>query len=252
MTSQRWQQLLAGEVAKHYRSAGKFAYHFAKNKVRYDSLSRDVFAAGLNIDSHEAEVDLLDLGAGQGLLAMAMLTAQRLHAQGQWPQVWVAKKHLPLRVLSCHGIEYSAANVARAQSAFAELDPQHLRLSCVQGNIVNAPYPTAKTIALIDVLHYLNYAEQEQVLLRVRSVIAPQGQLLLRVGDAEARQSNRISQQIDRVVSRWRGTDNGEICCRGLSQWLLLLKKLGFVPRITSSVRSTFFSNVMIVAELPQ
>ena len=145
---------------------------------------------------------------------MALLTAQHL-------QVQAAENYVTLRVTSSHSIEYSAANVARAQSAFAELDPQQLRLHCVQGNIVDAPYPTAKIIALIDVLHYLNYEAQEQVLLRVRSTLSPQGRLLLRIGDADARQSNRISQQIDRVVSRWRGADNGEICCRGLTQMLL-------------------------------
>ncbi len=123
-------------------------------------------------------------------------------------------------------------------------------MKCVQGNIIEAPYPTAKIIALIDVLHYLNYEQQEQVLMRARSALAGQGKLLLRIGDAEVRQSNRISRAIDLVVSRWRGVDSGRIYCRGLSQWMQLLKSLGFVPRVTSNATSMFYSNAMIVAEL--
>jgi SAM-dependent methyltransferase len=236
----QWQQHLANDIAQHYRGAGKFAYHFAKNKVRFDPLFLDVFRAGLNIDGNEADVDLLDLGCGQGLLGMALVVQQM---------------HESPRIGSYLGIEYSAANVARAQSAFASMasltsfDSRCHQMKCVQGNIIDVPYPSAKIIALIDVLHYLNYEQQEQVLMRARSALAGQGKLLLRIGDAEMRQSNRISRMIDLVVSRWRGVDSGRIYCRGLQQWMQLLESLGFVSRVISSASSMFYSNVMIVAE---
>jgi SAM-dependent methyltransferase len=253
-TLRQRQQLLASEVGQHYRDAGKFAYHFARNKIRFDPLLPDIFRADfakdMNPGKAERVIDLLDLGCGQGLLAIALEVAQRLQAQGQWPAQPDSAAWMPLQLASYLGIEYSAANVARARSAFIAIDPQCHRLQCVQGNIVDAPYPFAKIIALIDVLHYLNYQQQEQVLVRARSALAGQGQLLLRVGNAEARQSNRLSQRIDRMVSLWRGADSGRIYCRGLSQWMLLLESLGFVARVTSSASSMFYSNVMIVAEL--
>jgi SAM-dependent methyltransferase len=234
----RWQQHLANDIAQHYRGAGKLAYYFAKNKVRFDPLFLDIFRADLDIKQFEADVDLLDLGCGQGLLGMA-LVVQQMHSSPQ--------------IASYLGIEYSAANVARAQSAFASMalvSPRCHQMKCVQGNIIDAPYPSAKIIALIDVLHYLNYEQQEQVLMRARSALAGQGKLLLRIGDAGVLQSNRTSRVIDLVVSRWRGVDSDQIYCRGLQQWMQLLKSLGFVPRVTSSVTSMFYSNVMIVAEL--
>ena len=120
------------------------------------------------------------------------------------------------------------------------MDPSRNRLKCVQGNILDVPYPAVKTIALIDVLHYLSYQQQEQVLVRARSALFAQGKLLLRVGNAEVPQSNRVSQAIDRMVSRWRGADSGQIYCRGLSQWILLFKSLGFIPRVTSRATSIF------------
>lgn len=246
----QWQQLLANGVSQHYRAAGKFAYHFAKSKIKHDPLFRDIFCTGLGADELGADIDLFDLGCGQGLLATALVVAQQLQALGRWPVLPSSAGGKPLRLNSCQGIEYSAAIVARAQTAFAAIDPSRNRLKCVQGNILDAPYPAVKTIALIDVLHYFNYPQQEQVLVRARSALLAQGKLLLRVGNAEVPQSNWVSQAIDRMVSRWRGADSGQLYCRGLSQWMLLLKSLGFIPRVTSRATNMFFSNVMIVAEL--
>lgn len=247
----QWQQLLANDVAQHYRAAGRFAYHFAKSKVKHDPLFHDIFCPGLGADELGVDIDLLDLGSGQGFLATALVVAQQLQALGRWPALPGSTGGKPLRLNSYLGIEYSAANVARAQTAFAAIDPSCNRLECVQGNILDVPYPSVKTIALIDVLHYLNYPQQEQVLVRARSALLAQGKLLLRVGNAEVSQSNWVSQAIDRMVSRWRGADSGQLYCRGLSQWMLLLKSLGFIPRVTSRATNMFFSNVMIVAELP-
>lgn len=251
---QQWHKQLAGEVGKTYRAAGSFACHFAKNKIRYDPFFSDFFQAGLALktitDDPVVSTDLLDLGCGQGLLAMVLVAAQRLQTQGKWPQQRGNTGFASPRMLSYTGIEYTAANVARATSAFSTVDPTLHHLQCIQGNIVDAPFPAAKIITLIDVLHYLSFQEQEKVLTRVRSALTQGGRLVLRVGDAEARQGNRVSQRIDRIVSRWRGADSGKISCRGLSQWVSVLESSGFTPRVTSIATSMFYSNVLIVAEL--
>jgi SAM-dependent methyltransferase len=59
-----------------YRAAGRFAWHFARGKLRGDPVFAALLAQGLLA----GRARVLDLGCGQGLLAAWLLAARALEA----------------------------------------------------------------------------------------------------------------------------------------------------------------------------
>jgi hypothetical protein len=103
---------------------------------------------------------------------------------------------------------------------------------------------------ILDVLHYIDIAEQNRVLERVRAALAPQGRLLLRVGDASARRGFRFSQWVDAVVTFVRGHRVTPTFGRPLAAWIVKLEALGFHVQAVPMSEGTPFANVLLIAEL--
>ena len=74
--------------------------------------------------------------------------------------------------------------------------------------------------------------------------------LLLRVGDAASRRGYRISQWVDRTVTRVRGHRVAPTWGRPLAEWMALLQRQGFAVRSLPMSRGTPFANVLLVADL--
>ena len=105
---------LLNSASAYYRRAGHFAWHFARGKLKGDPVFRAILEHGLLAD----RARLLDLGAGQGLLAAWLLAARSCQASeqdGAWPAHWPAPPELQTYL----GIEINAQEVRRAQRAFA-------------------------------------------------------------------------------------------------------------------------------------
>jgi hypothetical protein len=100
---------LLDAACQPYRSAGRFAYHFARGKLKRDP----VYAAILSMGLLQGRSRILDLGCGQGLLAAWLHAAQRCQAGGSWPESWPAA---PTSV-STLGIELMPRDVQRARCA---------------------------------------------------------------------------------------------------------------------------------------
>jgi SAM-dependent methyltransferase len=225
-----------------YRPSGRFALHFARSKLRYDPAYRMILAHGLL--SGPARV--LDLGCGQGLLAAWLLAARACYTQGNggWPRAWPA----PPALEAYRGIDINMREVARARRAFAAA--AGFAVSIEHGDIGSAAYAPADAVVLLDVLHYLNRATQEQVLRGVRTALAPRGLLLLRIGDAQGGLGHRVGNAIDHTVAllrrgRWVG-----LACRALSDWEQLLERCGFSPRAVPLPGNRSFANVLFRAQL--
>jgi hypothetical protein len=75
---------LIERASEPYRRAGGFAYHFARGKLRYDPVFREILELGL-LRGHPR---ILDLGCGQGLLAAWLWAAARAYESGAWPRFW--------------------------------------------------------------------------------------------------------------------------------------------------------------------
>lgn len=234
--------LLIDSASAYYRAAGRFAWHFARAKLRADPAYRLILEQGLLADcSH-----LLDLGAGQGLLAAWLLAARSAHADGRaraWPAHWPA----PPLIKSYTGIEINPREVHRARCAFALAQAAEVRM--LHADIRDADYGRPDGIALLDVLHYNDFSAQERILGRARAALRPGGVLLVRIGDAAGGHAFTFSKALDQGVALLRRGRWMPLHCRTLGNWQSLLAALGFSTRTVAVSRGTTFMNTMLIGE---
>jgi len=227
-------QRLCERAAQRYRAAGRFAWHFARGKLRGDPVFVTLLARGLV----PAGARVLDLGCGQGLLAAWLDAAAASHREAQWCVDWPP----PPQRWQYRGIERAPAEVRRAIVALGD----SARLKA--GDLRNSEFGSADVVVIMDVLHYMNFPEQERVLRRVRAAVSPAGLLLLRIGDAGGGLSFRVSNWVDRAVLLLRGRGWARLYCRPLRAWLELLAELGFNVISIPMSTETSFANVLLVA----
>jgi SAM-dependent methyltransferase len=226
--------MLLACAAGPYRPAGRFAYHFARGKLRYDP----VFLAILQLGVLRGQPRILDLGCGQGLLAAWLHAASRCYEDGLWPGRWPPPPH----PRSIRGIELMERDVARARRGLGQI------CEVVQADIREAPFGSADAVVILDVLHYMAEASQRDVLLRARAALPVGGVLLLRVGDADAGLRFRITRWSDRLILLFRGHGLLPLYCRGLGRWRKLLQECGFESRAEPMSQGTPFANVLLIA----
>ncbi len=231
---------LLDQATAPYRPLGPFPWHFARGKLSGDPAFAGLLQRGL-IPAHAR---LLDIGCGQGLLAslLGSLTGQSA-AERAWPAHWATAP----QGVQVHGIELMPRDVERARTALAHLGE---RVRFTLGNMCTADFGQADVAVILDVLHYVDYAAQEDVLRRVRAALAPGGTLLLRVGDASAGLPFRISNWVDAVVTFVRGHRLTRLYCRPLGEWQALLVQLGFRVESIPMHQGTPFANILLVARL--
>ena len=228
-----WQALVA-EASEPYRRAGRFAWRFARGKLGMDPVFRHLLEHGLI----PQQARVLDIGCGQGLLASLLRACESGEVLRRWPSNWAAAP-LAARVT---GIELMERDVRRARAALGDA----AQFECA--DMRRAAFPAVDAAVILDVLHYVSIAEQNDVLRRVRESLSPGGVLLLRVGDAGARTGFLISQCVDAVVTWCRGHRRPPQFGRTLSEWTDQLEQLGFAVRVQPMSRGTPFANVLLVA----
>lgn len=229
-----WRRLLDSASAP-YRSAGRFAWHFARGKLGMDPVFRHLLGAGLI----PPQARVLDIGCGQGLLASLLQSCGQAHHAGDWPADWPAAP-AGARVT---GIELMARDVDRARAALGEA------ATFVCGDMCRTDFPASDAVVILDVLHYVPIDEQDRVLARVHAALSPGGRLLLRVGDAAERRGFAVSQWVDHVVTRVRGHSVPPTYGRPLADWITRLQTLGFTVEPRPMSQGTPFANVLLVAQ---
>jgi len=230
-----WPALLDA-ASEPYRRAGPVARHFARGKLGHDPVFQQLLRQGLIAP----RARVLDIGCGQGLLASLLRACTLLAQQGCWPSQWAvapAATHVT-------GIDLQQRDIARAWASLGDV------AEFVCGDMRQVPFPEADTVVLLDVLHYINVTEQNEVLARVRRALHPQGTLLLRVGDATARLGFRFSQWVDTAVAWARTRRVVPLSGRPLAAWVAQLESLGFEVRSQPMSQGTLFSNVLLVAKV--
>lgn len=228
-------RLLISQVTARYHAAGHIAWKWAQGKLRGDPVFVGVLRHGLIRDGET----VLDLGCGQGLLAAWLLDADQQYAIGNWDNSPITP---PCR-LTLRGIELFPADVERAHIALGE------RADIRCGDICTEDFGQADVIVVLDVLHYIDYSAQEDVLRRVFTALRPGGRLLLRVGDADAGWAFRWGNWIDKTVVFVRNRSLSKLWCKTQPEWINLLESIGFAVKTFPMSEGTRFANVLLVAE---
>ena len=229
-------QRLVDRASQIYRGADRFAYHFARGKLGGDPMFLAMLERGL-IPDHAR---ILDLGCGQGLLAAWLLAAREAWEAGEWPEGWPA----PGRLAELRGVDLLSSDIRRAQAALGT--PARFE----EGDMCRVEFGQTDAVVIMDVLHYVDFAAQDEVLRRVRDALPPNGLLLTRVGDASAGFGFQLSNWVDRTVAFFRGNRLPPLHCRPLPAWLQTLEALGFKVETVSMNGKLPFANVMLIARL--
>ena len=227
---------LSSELLDHicipYQRAGKFAWHFARGKLNRDP----VFAHILQADYIPHHSRVLDIGCGQGLLT-ALLCGMDDYAQKH------PEKRIDIKSISVTGIEIMPNDVIRAQQALQVFGS---RSQIVQGDMRQIDFEISDVVVILDVLHYVNYNEQNDILKRVYACLSSEGVLLLRVGDASASLPFLLSNWVDAVVFSLRGHKSVHVYCRSITEWKDQLEKIGFKVTDIPMHKGTPFANVLL------
>lgn len=223
-----------------YRAAGYFHYHWARGKLRQDP----VFTWLLEQGTLNRRNRVLDLGCGRGLLAAWFLAADQLAAAGQWPASFAVPTGIRFHGIDLHAGVCAAGNRAM-RPHFGD------RVSLVSGDICDADLCGYDAITLLDVLHYIPFAQQEVLLDRICAALGPGGLLLTRVGNAQGGWRFRFSQWVDLAVSRAQGLRMHSLYCRPLDDWTRALEARGFTVTAQPMSEGTPFANTVLVARMP-
>ena len=230
-------ETLLEAATRPYIASGRYAWHFARGKLRHDPFFFWLLRHGLLPERGR----LLDLGCGQGVLLALLTAARQQYARGQWPRGWPA----PASNVLMHGIELNrdrAETARRALGAGAEIDCCDIRV---------APFPECSVVVMNGVLLYLDEAEQARVLQKAVDALCPGGLLLLREADAGAGLRFQITQWSDRLIAANRGRFWRKLHYRASPTWISALEKLGLAVHVQPMREGTPFSNILLAGRLP-
>lgn len=222
-----------------YRPAGRFNYHWARGKLRGDP----IFAALLNHPILPDGAHILDLGCGRGLLAAWLLGAERLAAQGEWSDAPTPPAGLHFR-----GVELMEREAICGNQALQPLYGERVQLS--GGDMREIELGDADVIAILDVLHYVPYAEQDRMLDKIRAALHTGGLFVTRVGNADGGLRFAFSQAVDACMSFAQGHRLERMWCRPLGEWMRALEARGFATEAVPMSNGTPFANVMLVSRV--
>ncbi|MDP9082510.1 MAG: class I SAM-dependent methyltransferase [Pseudomonadota bacterium] len=209
---------LLDKASEPYRASGRFAYGFARGKLRRDPVFGAILARGLLTQ----RARILDLGCGQGLLAAWLLAA------GSRARI--------------RGIELEHRYVVRAQRAWGKY------AAFETGDLRKTDFGSVDGIVILDVLHYIEYADQCNVLLRARRALLVDGVLLLRVADGGGGWGFKLAKWVDQTTLVLRGRGFRQLHYRSALQWQRLLSDSGFDSEAVPMSRGTPFANVLMIA----
>ena len=221
-------------AALPYANVSRYAYHFTRNKLRYDPVFRALLQRGLLPDHGH----LFDLGCGLGVLPALLHEAGNHYRVGNWPADWPA----PPQNIYLHGIELLDWKVEAASKALGD------KATIKQGDIRTTEFPPCSAVIILDVLMYVHPTEQRQILQRIAQSLQPGGVLLLREANATGGWRFYVTRLAEQILGLWRGQGGLPLYYRSTAAWIALLQELGFSVESVPMSQGTPFSNVLFRA----
>jgi cyclopropane fatty-acyl-phospholipid synthase-like methyltransferase len=140
------------------------------------------------------------------------------------------------------GIDLVERDINRARAAADGL------AQFITGDIRDTDFGRADAVVMLDVLHYIDFEEQDAVLQRVRAALPDGGVLLMRVANLSNDWRYRYTAAVDRIVMALRGHRLPRLWNRRTSEWIQRLEALGFTVDAQPMSAGTLFANVLLVA----
>lgn len=228
---------LVTAAGKRYRPAGRGPYFFSRGKLGRDPVFKAILTQGLIPD----QARLADLGCGQGVLLTLLAVAQDPALRALWP---AGLPPLPT-LLAARGVDLRDDAIAAARVALGPTVPVAVQ------DIREAPLADCNVIVILDVLHYIDYAAQRELLARVFAALPPGGRFILRAGDGAGGAVFKFTLLTDWLVTLIRGNVQRRFWARRGDEWLQLVHDVGFRADLQQMDEGTPFANVLIVANRP-
>ncbi len=224
---------LIEETAYRYLGSGMFDWEFVRGKLRHDPVYLQILHQGLL----PQEGRLLDLGCGRGILLSLLLTARDRFQRSLYPEGWP-----PPPALDLQGIE---TGFKTAQAARAALGDQ-AKIEIL--DLRDSELPPSRVVLLLDVLHYLPAAAQENLLRRIADALEPGGLLLIRDADAGAGWRFIATRIQERICALARRHWQQRFHYRSAAEWSRLLETAGFEVDLQPMGMGTPYGNVLLTA----
>lgn len=223
-------------TSRRYLASGRSHCHFVWCKLRFDPLYRALLRSGTAARGGR----LLDVGCGRGI-SLALLDTARRAALAAAPAPWPS----PAEDLELWGIELHeqvAAVARRALGGAAQI---------LAGDAADQPLPAARTILLLDVLHYLSARDQERLLERAVEALEPGGVLIIREADAGLDLRFTLTRWAERLCALGRGHWRQQFCYRSAGEWRRLAEDAGTSVEESPMWAGTPFGNRLLQIRKP-
>ncbi len=169
---------------------------------------------------------LVDLGAGMGILAALALGRER--------------------GLTVHAVEWDARKAAVGRTLLAD-EP---RFRMEEGDARKVALGRPDALTLLDVLHYVEPAEQREWLARCADALTPGGVLIVRELDSGKKKGN-LAEKIDALAVRWGWNKGALVKAWSISEMTALLEGKGFTVAVRPAGKGMFKANALVVARKP-
>ncbi|HYV19410.1 MAG TPA: DUF2062 domain-containing protein [Verrucomicrobiae bacterium] len=225
-----WSALVEA-TALRYGHGSPFDWEFVRGKLRGDPVYRALLDRLASFHGGR----LVDLGCGRGI-AMALLHTARSRAGASTRD---------LELFGIEGRPRIAGIAARALEGVARIEA---------ADLAAFEPPRADRVLLIDVLHYLDAAAQEDLVRRVLRNLSPGGAVYLREADAGAGMRFVMTRAGERLAALLRGRVRQRFHYRSAADWMRLFETAGTGLRVSCvpAREGTPFGNVLIEAARPE
>lgn len=202
----------------------RWDYYYTRSKLGSDPLYPGVLQA-----LRGSEASLLDLGCGLGLLAHAL----RLDGQ----------------MMVYRGVDNDAAKIERAQKAAGKSDLADTDFEVV--DLAQGPPVHQGSVAILDVLQYLDAAAQQALIGEVIGMLTPGARLVIRTALGDSSRRGQASRVTDRLANLIGWMQSRPKCYPNADAMRTQLAEAGLQTTFSPLYGNTPFNNWLIVAEKP-
>jgi uncharacterized protein (DUF2062 family) len=217
-----------------YLACGIARWEFARGKLRGDPVYRALLQPGVMTPGGT----LVDLGCGTGLTLSMLREAARMQDQD------AGLATVP-RFERTIGVELRPGAAQTARQVLGDA------AEIISGDACAYDLPPSRTILLLDVLHMMPRAAQEQLLERVAAALEPGGAVVIREADASGGLGFLAVRAGNRLKAMVTGNWSQRFAFRRREDWARLLARLGLAVQTQGAGTGTPFANLLVVGRRP-